>query len=141
MTKLVVGLGNPYRGDDAAGLVAVRQVRTGRRIERTDCVDLLDLIGDEDEVVIIDAMRSGRPVGSVVCFEASEEALPNRSFVSSHAFGLAETLELARALNRLPASLTVFGIEVSEPSIGESVSGEVEAAAQAVASAIDGGGV
>ena len=137
-TMLVVGLGNPDRGDDGAGLVAVRAVEAGRRVERSDCADLIDLIDGEDEVVIVDAMRSGRPPGSIVRFEASESSLPDRSFVSSHSFGLADTIALANVLNRLPAKLTVFGIEASDASLGSGLSPEVRTAAEAVAAEIDG---
>ena len=137
MEPLVIGLGNAYRGDDAAGLLAVRGVRNGRRLERGDCTDLIDLLKGEERVVIVDAMRSGREAGFVHRFDAHDDELPLRTFVSSHSMGVAETIELARALDRLPETLSVFGIEVGEIGTGEEVSAEVHAAAGQVAKEIE----
>lgn len=139
MTKaaLVIGIGNPDRGDDVAGVLAARHVHRGRVIEWADCSTLLDLWEDADDVIVIDAMRSGRPPGSIERFDAWSERLPARGFVSSHAMGVAETVEMARALDRLPGRLIVYGIEACDVTAGSAPSREVCAAAVEVAAAID----
>ena len=50
----------------------------------------------------------------------------------THAFGLAETIELARALDRLPARLLVYGIEGACFEAGDELSPPVRAAVDAV---------
>ena len=48
----------------------------------------------------------------MVCLDALRDTLPTATgLVSSHGVGLAETIELARHLDRLPASLLVFAVE------------------------------
>ena len=49
---------------------------------------------------------------------------------------LAETVELARALGRLPAQTVVYGIEGGSFAVGEPLTPEVAAAAVRVANAI-----
>jgi hydrogenase maturation protease len=134
---LIIGIGNPDRGDDAAGILAARHVHGGRVIEWADCSTLLELWEDADEVIVIDAMRSGRPPGTTQRFDAWSERLPAGGFVSTHAMGVAETVEMARVLDRLPRRLLVYGIEASDVTPGAAPSPEVYAAAVAVAAEID----
>ena len=61
-------------------------------------------------------------------FDAVASALPTEVLSSTHAFGVAEAIELARALGRLPASLTVYAIEGDRFDVGQELSPEVEAA-------------
>ena len=64
-------------------------------------------------------------------------ARPPATFASAstHALGLAEAVELARALERLPPRLLVFGIEAASFETGAEPSAAVRAAAQRVADA------
>ena len=134
---LVIGIGNPDRGDDAAGVLAARRVHGGRVIEWADCSVLMDLWDSSDDVIVVDAMASGMPPGTVRRFEAQEEKLPARAFTSSHAMGIAEAVELARVLDRLPARLTVIGIEAGDLGTGAEPCPEVVAAAARVADEIN----
>lgn len=136
-TPLIIGIGNPDRGDDAAGVLAARRVHGGRVIEWADCSTLLDLWDEADNVVVIDAMRSGAPSGTIRRFDVWSERLPSRGFVSTHAMGVAETVEMARALGRLPGRLIVYGIEAAAVGVGDLPSPAVCAAASEVAAAID----
>jgi hydrogenase maturation protease len=56
--------------------------------------------------------------------------------VSSHSPGVAEGIETARALGRLPASLTVYGIEAENVDPGDGITLEVARAVEEVARAI-----
>ena len=58
-----------------------------------------------DEVVVVDAVRSGAPPGTRAPLRRAGEPLPPAlRGASTHAFGLAEAIELARALGRLPGA-------------------------------------
>ena len=128
---LVVGLGNPDRGDDGVGahVLAALKVRlatlsaTGRfhgtfgELPRVVAhagggLELLDLWEDTPLVIVMDALRSGDPPGTVHRFDVSEAPLPvvTRG-ASTHDLGLAECLELARTLGRLPPRVIVLGVE------------------------------
>ena len=135
----VVGVGNDMRGDDAVGLVVARNLREllpeADVIERSgEPADLLEALGDGVEaVVLVDAVSSGAPPGEVHRVDATEAALPFAASASTHGLGLAETIELGRALGRLPARLLVYGIEGRTFEVGAPLSPEVARAAVAVA--------
>jgi len=134
MRGLVIGLGSADRGDDGAGLeaanalarlvpedVAVRSL-PGREIT------LLDHWTDAPLVIVIDAVVSGAVPGTVHLVDVSAGRLRlGTPPGSSHAFGLAEVIELGRALGRLPERLIVLGIEAADCRAGAAVSGPVRA--------------
>lgn len=125
---LIVGVGNLDRGDDGAGVWAVRRLHGARTKEVTDCTQLIEIWADEHDVVVIDAMVTGAPVGTVNRFEVGAFPLPIGTFPSTHSFGLAETVELARAIGRLPERLTILGIEAGQMDLGRPLSAEVDRA-------------
>jgi hydrogenase maturation protease len=95
---------------------------------------LLDAWGGADLALVVDACRSGESPGTVHRFDASTEPLPARVFRSStHAFGVGDAVELARALDRLPRRLVVYGVEGSRFTAGSPLSPEVEAGVEHVA--------
>ena len=131
---LVIGIGNELRGDDAAGLEAARLVRertAGQdvtvRLQQADPSALLDQWEGARAVVLVDAMRSGAPPGTIRRFDASEGPLPAglRRSTSTHAIGLADAIELARALGRLPGRIVVFAIEGAAFEAGAGLSDAV----------------
>ncbi len=88
-------------------------------------------------MVVIDAARTGAPAGSVLRFDAAEKPLPAGFFRSStHAFGVAEAVELARALGRLPGRVVVYGIEGRSFEAGGRLSKEVRRAVEEVAARV-----
>ena len=96
-------------------------------------LDLIDLWGHDDDVVIVDAMKSGAPPGTVARIDAITEHLPKGAFSSTHAFGPAAVVELARTMQRLPRSLVVYGIEANNMDHGIAMSPEVAASVSNVA--------
>jgi hydrogenase maturation protease len=137
---LVIGIGNPYCGDDAVGIVVARRIKArnpaGVRVveENGEGAALLDAWQDAPKVIILDAARSGAAPGTVHRFNAHAGRLPSRFFYySTHAFGVAEAVELARALGGLPPRLIIYGIEGKDFTAGEGLSPEVARAAQEVA--------
>lgn len=130
---LVIGAGNELRRDDAAGLEAARRLCGFPGVEvreaRGDMTSLADLWDAADRVVVVDAARSGAVPGSVHRFDATSDALPAAfGHGSTHALGVADAIELARALGRLPSKLIVYGIEGEDFSAGEGMSDAVAAA-------------
>ncbi len=127
--RLIVGIGNSMRRDDGAGpAVAARLAARGHdAIEHAgDAIALIALWRDVDDVVLIDAMRSGAAPGTVRRFDALGESLPRDGFPhTSHVLGLVEAVETARHLGRLPNRLTVYGIEAADFGYGDGLSPEV----------------
>lgn len=142
---LVIGLGSPDRGDDAVGPAvarsAARLVPGLEVVEHEDPTSLLDLWAERDPVVVVDAVRSGATVGTLHWLETggtrpplSRGAWARGGHGSTHAIGLAEMVELGRALGRLPDHLVVVGVEAEQFDHGSALSPRV-AAAVAVAAA------
>jgi hydrogenase maturation protease len=64
---------------------------------------------------------AGRP-GAIYRFDAADGRLDCESHrVSTHVFGTADVIELARALHRLPARLIVYGIGIGRAEPGRTV--------------------
>lgn len=126
---IVVGVGNEFRKDDAIGLLVARALQEMDLphvtvVESTgEGTHLLQLFGEGDAVVIIDAVASDAETGHVHCFDARLSPLPVQFFLhSSHAFSVAEAIELAREFRRLPESLVVYGVEGRDFGFGDALS-------------------
>jgi hydrogenase maturation protease len=126
---LVVAIGNPDRGDDGLGPAVAQQLRGRvpskvRILERNG--DALALIEDWDgipSVIVIDAMAPISKPGQVHRFDLTESLLPiGFAPSSSHALGIAETVELARSLGRLPQCLVAYLVEAAQFGTGAPLS-------------------
>lgn len=140
---LVIGVGNEWRGDDAAGLLVARQLRRcGRTFlavleHNGEGAALMESWNRCDAVVVVDAVRSGAKPGTVYRFDASSQPLPSKiRHGSTHAFSLGEAIELGRALNQLPHHLVVYAIEGQDYEDGNRLSSPVEGVISAVADRI-----
>lgn len=137
---LVVGVGNDLRGDDAIGLEVARRVKERFFLEvgvlesDGDIGELLDAWQGRSLAVLIDAVVTGADAGNVVRFEARAGEVPRifAAHMSSHALGVAETIELGLTLRQMPGRLIVYGIEAAafEPATG--ISGAAQKAVDKV---------
>lgn len=126
---LVIGLGNPDRGDDGAGiLVARRLAEQGipATQHRGGTLDLIEIWQKADYAVVVDAVLSGATPGTVHVWDGHIAKLRNDVFCSStHALGLADAIDLARVLDRLPKKLMIYGIEAAHFVAGTPPSSQV----------------
>jgi hydrogenase maturation protease len=138
--SLFVGVGNQLRGDDAAGLLAARSLRAigpqgveVRELEGEPAA-LIEVWEGAGLVLVADAVSSGGEPGEVHRIDAGAGPLPAAfAGASTHSLGLAEAVELARALERLPPRLVVYGIEAASFEAGAEPAAAVRAAAERVA--------
>lgn len=134
MTRLVLGVGNPDRGDDGVGARVVGLI--GGRIQAAhvpaDPASIIAAFTGYDDVVIVDASNTGSPPGTITT------GLPTASGTSpsSHGLGLPEAIELATALGVLPRGLTVVAVEGTSFDHGADLSPAVEQAAREVADSL-----
>lgn len=137
---LILGIGNPMRGDDGAGpFVAERLAAAGlpARVHHGDGTGILDAMAEAGHLVLVDATRSGAAPGTRIRLDAAAAPVPADFFhYSTHRFGLAEAIETARALGLLPPRLTVHGIEGADFAAGTALSAPVAASAEALISAL-----
>lgn len=135
----VIGVGSE-QGDDAAGLAVAERLRGTALPVNVDVVacprpglDLLDEFAGTEAVVVVDAMQSGSPVGTVRRIPL-DSLQPQRGF-SSHTLGVAEALELGKVLGRLPPRVEIVGIEcgsTGEDTLSPAVAMSITAAAEEV---------
>lgn len=144
MSALVVGIGHPFRRDDAVGWRVAQALTEKLALAgRTDVTilqhhgegtDLMARWQGFDPVVLVDATSSGSMPGSVRYWDDCT-LVPKACFPkSSHVFGLAEALALAADLGRLPPRLRVIGVEGSDFSAGDVMDMRVVAAVDMVMS-------
>lgn len=115
---VIIGIGNPDRGDDGAGRAVARRLRgtlpPGIEIleHNGEAASLLACIEGAPAAYLIDACASGAPPGTVRRFDVGGAPLQRGIFgVSTHDLGVAEAVEIARILGRLPAHCIVYAIE------------------------------
>jgi hydrogenase maturation protease len=145
MKILIVALGQELRGDDAAGIEAVRrwQARHHRHLEAEDAdptqirvifaglpgVALLDLLEKSAAAILVDAVQSDSQPGTIRRFDLDQLAAFQAGSGSAHGWGVAETLALGQQLGLpLPHQLVVIGIDAGQVELGASLSPAVEAA-------------
>jgi len=139
----VIGVGNPWRCDDGAGL-AVARLLAGTLPQGVDVLEregepasLIDAWEGAEKVWLADAISSGAATGTVRRLDATEQELPPELFrTSTHHLGLAEAVELARALGKLPRRLLVYGVEGASFEIGDELTPEVQSGSERAAEAI-----
>jgi hydrogenase maturation protease len=143
VARIVIGVGNDLRGDDAAGWETVRRLVPSPSLvlheHGGDAPGLIGLWGPDDDVVVVDAVVSGDPSGTIVEIDALAAPLPaDVSWATTHGAGVAEGIELARALGMLPKSLKLVGISAREFGLGAPMTEEVEKAVTEVVRRLSG---
>jgi hydrogenase maturation protease len=137
---LVIGLGNPARGDDAVGAI-VTQDLCGRLpvdvavvARRGNMLSLIEDWAGFDALVCVDAAAPLGGAGRIHRIDMGAGALPKDiSLPSSHALGLAEAIELARTLQLAPREIIVYAVEGGSFDHGAPLTPAVAAAARIVA--------
>jgi hydrogenase maturation protease len=140
MRRLVIGLGNPWRRDDGAGLAVARilKERGGQALSvvevRDDLTALIPLLQEAERVVVVDAASSGARPGTIHRLKADQ--LQYQPRVSSHGVTLSEVLKLATTLGAKPSRVTIYCIEGRDFGQGEGLSKEVREAVGRLAARI-----
>jgi hydrogenase maturation protease len=131
VSALVVGIGNTSCGDDAAGPEVALRV-AGLDLPDVEVVvhggplALVEDLAEHAEVVVVDATAPRGEPGRVRVVEVGSTPLRfEPAFGSSHGIGVAEAVELARALGHLPRRLTLIGVEAAGFEVGAPLSSPV----------------
>jgi hydrogenase maturation protease len=138
----VIALGNEAAGDDGAALAAARIAGADGSLEIVLAgrpgVDLLDLLDPAASIVLVDVVQTGARPGALV--EMRLDAILDHAVASaptsSHGFGPAEVLTLARSLGRALPHGVFLGVEGARFEAGAPLTEGVEDAIPALAAAI-----
>lgn len=140
-TIKIIGIGQSLRGDDAAGLAAVRlwqqkyqanNKRINLQVELAELpgIGLLNLLEGNSIAILVDAVHSNAKAGTIHLLSNDHLEAFSNGASSAHGWGVAETLSLGHKLisSSMPNKLILIGIEAGNLLLGESLSPEVESA-------------
>ncbi len=146
----IIGIGQSLRGDDAAGLEAVRlwQATYPARPREQDIqvelaelpgFGLLSLLEGSAAAILVDAVHSQAVPGTIHVLSENELEVLGAGSGSAHGWGVAETLALGRQLmpGSLPENLRLVGIEAGQLELGQLLSPQVQSALPQVAEMIE----
>ncbi len=127
--RLLIGIGNPSRGDDGAGIAVARSLLARNHCAWAICectgeaTSLMNAWTGCDDVVLVDACRGAGLPGSIHRIGFEEEGrLASLQHASTHSLGVADAIGLARALGALPSRLVIYVIEAGHFVVGERLS-------------------
>ena len=144
----IIGLGNPFIGDDAVGVLVARKLRLYEQISVSILdgglagLNLLHDMEGTDTLILIDAVHSQSKAGTIFRFTIPQDLEKigklawGASAPSTHTFGLAEALTLAHTLEILPAHVVLYGIELGQIQKGHALSPMVSKAMKDVVNRI-----
>ena len=142
--KLLLGIGNRFRGDDGVGPYVVRQINRKKfdslvaRELSGDFTNIIDSLKDYQELIVVDASIAGQSPGNYQVINYSKEGLPTDWAQSStHGLGIAEGLQMASILGVLPEKVTIYAVEAGNFDPGNQLSAEVLKAANTVITEIE----
>jgi len=146
MATRILCIGNEFVRDDGLGIRVGRVLSTLPLPPDVAVVeapqlgfDLLDEVASADRLILVDAMKTDRPVGTCVTLEGRAIERYSAGASASHTLGIAELMELACTLapGRAPATLHFVGVEGRAfEDYGVTMSPEVEAALPAAVAAV-----
>jgi hydrogenase maturation protease len=138
---LVLGIGNDFRCDDGVGVAVARRIAELRMvgvhvlIDAGDPGSVLDAWTGVPLVIAVDAAKcNAANPGRIRRW--SPQCLADSAVVSSHGFGLAQTLSLGEALGRLPNRLVILTVDVDDVSQQPALTPAVAAAVPQVVKVI-----
>lgn len=139
---IIVGIGNPYRGDDAAGWIVIDRLKEALGLAvhfvklRGDIAELIDIFTKYKTVYIVDAISSKLPVGSWQRIDLHKQPIKDDNpQTSTHGFSISQAISLAQNLDSMPNQLILYGIsgvnynvvESLTPSVAKGIEGVVQA--------------
>lgn len=141
---LVLGLGNVLLGDDGVGAAAIARLEREYRIPPGVRVEdggtlglaLLDLLTSAERVILVDAVRTDVPAGTLVRLAGADVMDAVRDRLSPHQVGVADLLDAARLIGRYPATVTLLGLVPDNIDLAVVRSAAVEGALETLVDAI-----
>jgi hydrogenase maturation protease len=148
MNIKIIGLGNPFRGDDAVGNLVARQLLPyqGPSVSIIEGgvagLNLLHEMEGMDKLILIDALSSQSEEGTITRFTIPQDLDKIARFAwspsgsSTHDLGLQEALTLANTLRDFPPYVLIYGIELGRIDHGFELSPKVAEAVHTVVNRI-----
>lgn len=140
---IIVGIGNPFRGDDAAGWAVIDKLKetAGSAIklvkQQGDIAELLDIFAHHKSVYLVDACSSNDLTSAWQRIDVHQQPIPpENSQTSTHGFGVSQAIALAKNLDQLPKKLILYAIPGKNYSVSSTLSPSVARSIDSVIKAI-----
>jgi hydrogenase maturation protease len=146
---VILGLGNPLRGDDGVGLRVAEAVEhrlaerpisgVAVRTSMRAGLDVIDLIAGFARAIVVDCLTPADPCPGRVRRLALEACGGSARLVGAHDLSLRDVIEVARAAGHaMPDQVEIYGIEAAETlAIDDRLSPAVARSADLLALEID----
>ncbi len=133
---LILGIGNLLLSDEGAGIRVIENIQKKytlpETVEVTDGgtmgVELLPWIEGRTHIIIVDAVRSDNPPGTVIRIDNVPGFFKDR--ISPHQIGITDVLAMASISDTLPPEVILIGIEPESLSGGldlsDTVAGKID---------------
>jgi hydrogenase maturation protease len=141
---LILGLGNVLLGDDGVGPLALARLECDYHVPAevrlveggTLGLALLGEITQAEHVILVDAVATGEPPGTLVRLDGEAVGDAVRDRLSVHQVGVADLLDAARLIGCYPRSVVLLGVVPEAIGLGVERTAAVEGAFTALVSAI-----
>lgn len=123
---LVLGIGNLIMTDDGVGVRVVQHLRERYRFPENVTVldggtlglDLLPYLEGVKRLLVVDAVATGGPPGTLVRLTGEEIAVAFRTKLSPHQTGLQDLLLVAELQGFAPEEMILLGVQPGEIGMG-----------------------
>jgi hydrogenase maturation protease len=134
---IVIGVGNILMSDEGLGVRAAERLQKIVRDENIKIIDAgtslqraLTLTENFEKIIIIDAVRAGKPVGHIQRFTIEEleqgKTGPVQLMLSLHEIDVPKAIAMERLVAKLPEEIIFFGMEPEKIAPGMELSRAVE---------------
>ena len=128
-----MGMGNLLLKDEGVGVHVIHALKEKNNLPEnvelvdagTAALDVLQILGDVDKLIVIDAVKGGCTSGTLYKFNPSDIRSANRATTSLHQLSFIEALSIVERLGKAPKNVTIIGIEPKEIAIGLELSPEI----------------
>lgn len=119
MTTLILGLGNTIMTDDGIGPKVIDRLRLDGELPAaitlldggTLGLDLLPHLEGVERLIIVDAVETGAPPGTLVRLAGEDVPVALETKLSPHQMGLKDLLAVARLMDCLPPEVVLVGVQ------------------------------
>lgn len=132
---LILGIGNLLLSDDGVGVHFVQRLEETRKLPGdvqvvdggTAGLDLLYYLQDISKLIVVDAMQTGGPPGSLRRLTGDQVPAYMALKMSPHEIALPDMLAAARLRGLYPPEVIIWGVQPGSLELGVELSPEVAA--------------
>jgi hydrogenase maturation protease len=135
MRVIVLGIGNMLMTDEGIGVRVVEEIERRFRMPPevevidggTSGMELLDALDQLDHLIVVDAVRSGDPPGTLIRLVDDEVPALFQTRLSPHQLGLSDVLASLMLMGGSPKHLVLLGCEPESLATAMGLTPAVEA--------------